>query len=120
MDIRFTKRKFLEKGLSEPAGPFRTELGYFLFVEAACFYGVLPPFTMLNSMLREGKIISTKNYLLEWQPFRMTRIDYEELKWAIQDNPTWGGEVDEGYRGSRKYWSRWAMLRTLDKQFVSA
>lgn len=120
MDIKFTKRQFLAKGMSDPAGPFRTELGYFLFVEAACFYGVLPPFTMLNGMLSEGRIISTKNYLLQWEPFRIKRIDYEELKWAIQDNPQWGGEVDEGFRGSRKYWSRWAMLRNLEKQIAYA
>lgn len=115
MEIEYTFREILEDGVSNPVGPFRAELGYFLFVEAACFFGVLPPFRMLNNKLMTGRMISTQGRVLEWEPRRINRIHYEQLKRSIKANPEWGGEVDDGFRGSREYWERWAILRSVAK-----
>lgn len=43
MDMTYTRRQFTARGLGERQGPFRAPMGYFLFVEAACYFGVLPP-----------------------------------------------------------------------------
>ena len=115
MDIEYTKREILKGGLSEKTEPRLVPLGFFLFVEANCFFGVLPPFRLLNKTLEKGKIITSDGAVLEWRPKRISRIDYEQLKRAVRDNPRWGGEVDEGFRGSREYWQRWAILRSVQK-----
>lgn len=115
MDITYTRRQFTVDGLGERTGPFSAPLGYFLFVEAACYFGVLPPFTMINNTLVKGRLISADNVVLEWRPMRINRLHYDDLKHSLEDNPTWGGEVDDGFRGSRKYWERWAILRSVDK-----
>jgi len=119
MDIEYTKRELLAGGLSQPHGPFVANLGYFLFEEAGCYFGVLPPFNMLNKTMQTGRLISAENTVLEWKPRRISRMQYEELKRDIRRNPQWGGEVDEGYRGSRKYWERWAILRSVNKMAAS-
>jgi hypothetical protein len=115
MEITYTRRRFTSTGLSGREGPYSAPLGYFLFVEAACYFGVLPPFTMLNKTLAKGRLISGEGAVLEWTPMRLGRLQYEELKHSLEDNPQWGGEVDDNFRGSRKYWERWAILRTVDK-----
>lgn len=115
MDMTYTRRQFTTRGLGEKQGPFCAPLGYFLFVEAACYFGVLPPFTMINKTLAKGRLISADNAVLEWEPMRISRMRYEELKRSVAANPGWGGEVDDGFRGSRKYWERWAILRSVDK-----
>lgn len=115
MEITYTRRPVLVNGLGDVEGPFTAPLGYFLFVEAACYFGVLPPFGIIKKTLRTGRVVSADNRLLEWQPMRISRLQYEELKGSIKANPAWGGEVDERFRGSRKYWERWAILRSVDK-----
>ncbi|MGQ9425538.1 hypothetical protein ACXYTJ_07710 [Gilvimarinus sp. F26214L] len=115
MNITYTRREFGADGLGEREGPYTAPLGYFLFAEAACYFGVLPPYSMLNKTLGEGRLVSAGNMVLEWQPMRINRLQYEELKRSVQANPHWGGEVDDGFRGSRKYWERWAILRSLQK-----
>jgi hypothetical protein len=115
MEITYTRRYFTRDGLGEREGPFLAPLGYFLFVEAACYFGVLPPFSMLNKTLSKGRLISAGGAVLEWRPQRIGRLQYEELKHSLEDHPEWGGEVDDNFRGSRKYWERWAILRTVDK-----
>lgn len=120
MEIIYTRRCFTTAGLSEKEGPFSAPLGYFLFVEAACYFGVLPPFSMLNKTLSTGRLISADGAVLEWQPKRIGRLQYEELKHSLEDHPEWGGEVDDNFRGSRKYWERWAILRTVDKMSMGS
>lgn len=115
MKITYTCRQLTAEGFGKRQGPYTRPVGYFLFVEAACYFGVLPPFRMLNNTLAQGRLISADNVLLEWQPFRIRRWDYEEVKRSLTANPQWGGEVDEGFRGSRKYWERWAILRSVEK-----
>lgn len=136
MIIQYTKRKITAGGISqceekteasnyahknsqqdkcESNTLLEMELGEFLFKEADCFFGVLPPFAMLNSTLQKGKLFSTHNTILQWKPMRLSRSDYEMLQRSIKNNPQWGGEVDNGFKGSRKYWERWAILRFLDK-----
>lgn len=115
MEIVYTKREILKGGLSEKSEPRTVPLGYFLFVEANCFFGVLPPYRMLNKTLEKGRLIAADGSILEWETKRISRMQYEQLKRTVRDNPRWGGEVDEGYRGSRKYWERWAILRSIQK-----
>lgn len=115
MDITYTRRQFTTNGLGKREGPFSAPLGYFLFVEAACYFGVLPPFSMINKTLSQGRLISADNAVLEWEPRRINRLHYEELKDSLEQNPSWGGEVDDAFRGSRKYWERWAILRSVEK-----
>ncbi len=120
MVIEYTKRELLVNGLSEVKTHRRAPLGYFLFVEARCFYGVLQPYDMLSKIMQSGKLISANNVLLEWKPFRLRRLQYEEIKQSIINNPQWGGEVDDGFRGSSEYWQRWAILRSLDNNSLLA
>ncbi|MGH1470663.1 MAG: hypothetical protein ACRBCS_05680 [Cellvibrionaceae bacterium] len=124
MKIQFTKRNITAGGIAssvdgnhyvEINSLLSLEIGEFLFVEAGCFFGVLPPYSMLNSTLMKGRLFSAHNTILEWKPMRLSRLDYEELQASIKNNPQWGGEVDERFRGSRKYWERWAILRSLEK-----
>jgi len=119
MEIQYTKRRITADGIQgdveKVVGLLSTRIGQFLFVEAGCFFGVLPPFSMLNKTLMKGKIVSAHNTILEWKPLRLSRSQYEELQGSIKRNPQWGGEVDEAFRGSRKYWERWAILRSLEK-----
>ena len=68
---------------------------------------------MLNKTLEKGKLIAADGAILEWKPKRISRMQYEQLKRSVRDNPRWGGEVDDGFRGSREYWQRWAILRSL-------
>ncbi|MCW8196062.1 hypothetical protein F6455_14815 [Proteobacteria bacterium 005FR1] len=115
MDITYTRRQFTSAGLGDREGPFTVALGQFLFVEAACYFGVLPPFGLLKNTLAKGRVISAEGAVLEWKPLRLSRMQYEELAYSIKDNPQWGGEVDDRFRGSRLYWERWAMLRSVGK-----
>ncbi len=119
MEIQYTKRRITADGIQDDiekvVGSLSARIGQFLFVEAGCFFGVLPPFSMLNKTLMKGKIVSAHNTILEWRPLRLSRSQYEELQKSIKKNPQWGGEVDERFRGSRKYWERWAILRSLEK-----
>ncbi|MGI1679830.1 MAG: hypothetical protein K6L75_13900 [Cellvibrionaceae bacterium] len=129
MEIQFTKRKItaggvaaigVDNGFGDNNASLTAELGEFLFVEAGCFFGVLPPFSMLNSTLMKGKLFSAHNTILEWEPRRISRSAYEELQRSIKNNPQWGGEVDNRFKGSRKYWERWAILRSLEKMTLLA
>lgn len=115
MEIEYTKREILKGGLSEKSDPITAPLGYFLFVEANCFFGVLPPFRMLNKTLEKGRLITADGAVLEWKPKRISRLHYEQLKRSLKENPRWGGEVDDRFRGSREYWQRWAILRSVEK-----
>jgi hypothetical protein len=113
MIIEYSKREFLVKGLSDAKNYFCTPLGYFLFAEAQCFFGVLQPYPMLRKVMETGRLISAKNIILEWKPFRLSRTQYERVRQSIIDHPEWGGEVDDGFEGSSAYWQRWAILRSL-------
>jgi hypothetical protein len=115
MEITYTRRQFTSAGLSVREGPFTVALGQFLFVEAACYFGVLPPFSILKNALAKGRVISAEGVVLEWKPFRLSRLQYEELEYSVKENPQWGGEVDDKFRGSRLYWERWAILRSVGK-----
>ena len=113
MNITFTRRQILIRGLSEPGRSKTVPLGYFLFSEARCFFGVLKPYNLLKKVLLSGFLIDEDGNVLEWKPFSITRLQYADLACAIKTNPAWGGEVDESFRGSSKYWQRWAILRSL-------
>ncbi len=115
MEIQYVKRQLLSRGLGEKQGPFSAHLGYFLFAEAHEFFGVLPPYQVLNKTLEKGRLWSSDNTIFEWQPFRLSRTEYDDLKVAIEMNPGWGAEVHEEFQGSRKYFERWALLRTIEK-----
>jgi len=113
MEISFTKRRILITGLSKRDDPKTVHLGYFLFSEARCFFGVLQPYNMLKKILLRGRLIDCDGNLLEWKSFFLKRLQYDQLKLAIRANPEWGGEVDSSFRGSSEYWQRWAILRSL-------
>lgn len=115
MEIRYTKRVIGEEGIGPIEGPYWAPLGYLLFVERACYFGVLPPYTILNKMLLDGGVTNPENVYLTWQPFSLTKQQYSWLKRSVEMNPHWGGEVDESYKGNRAYWEHWAMLRLSEQ-----
>ena len=116
MEIQYTKRRIGEDGIGAVEGPYWAPLGCFLFVERACYFGVLPPYSILNKMLLDGYTINPNNVYLSWQSFSLTKQQYSALKNSIVMNPGWGGEIDESYKGNRAYWEHWAMMR-LSSQF---
>lgn len=115
IEITYTERHWQEDGLAAKQGPFAEPLGKLLFANAKSFYGILPPYTLLRKNLQKGRLLGCDGVLYEWQPFRLSRLDYDQLKADLKANPQWGGEVIEGYKGSRVYWDRWAILKAATR-----
>ncbi|MDO3386375.1 hypothetical protein QWI17_11050 [Gilvimarinus sp. SDUM040013] len=115
MNIEYRRVPLTEDGLGPEEGPFLEPLGYVLFVEKACYFGVLPPIEILNEMFNEGSIVSNRNFNLLWSPFKLSNEEYRELVTAVETHPEWGGEVDTSFNGVAEDWGHWALIRSMEK-----
>jgi len=115
MNLTFTVMQLYE-GAVGPESPKKTmPLGEALFREMRCFFGVLPPFDVLNDDLRQGEIVNAKNQQFQWNPFELSAAEYEELKREVLAHPEWKTDVDETFSGTIEEWSHWALVRAISK-----
>ena len=114
--MKFTITPLSPDGIGAVSEEKTASIGQVLFQEMRrCFFGVIPPFEVLNATLREGQTIDTENRWFRWTPFELSSSEYEALKKEVLAHPQWKIEVDESFVGPVDEWSHWALVRSISK-----
>lgn len=114
--MKFTITPLDPDGAEATSPEMTASVGEVLFHEMRrCFFGVIPPFDVLNVTLRAGEIVDTENRCFHWTPFELSPSEYEALKKEVLAHPQWRTEVDESFIGTVEEWSHWALVRAVSK-----
>ena len=111
-------REQLSEGTTEPESPpYTLPLSEVLFKEIGSWFYVVPPFNVLNEVLRQGKTVNGQNILFRWDPFELNKVEYKDLLKEVRGHPEWKTDIDDPPKEmDMSEWSQWALERFANKQ----